>query len=235
MVKKVKEVVSQETPESKIAEISKEIIKVEKEANAIVVKTEEDYKKASVFLSSVVKPRVNRINELVKFFTDPFVEARRVALAHKNEIEALFEPKVSALSVIENNIKKAMGGYLREEEEKARKEEARLQKIRDDANAKREEKGQEAIAEPVKSVERTDTMIKTVEGGKTVAKKVWKFEVVSRAHVYSDKEFLARLHNYCIENEITDKILRKMVSDGVRQVEGVRIYEDFDISSSASK
>lgn len=223
------------TPESKVAEISKEIIKVEQEASSIVVKTKDDYESASKFLSTVVKPRLNRVYELVKFFTDPFKESRRVALANMNSVEALFGKQVSALEAIEKKVKTAMTGYLHEQEEIALKEEARLQKIRDDANIKREEKGKEVIATPIKAVERTETTIKNVDGGKTTARKMWMFEIKSDTLLCTDQEFIKEILNLAIAKGLHEQIVRSMVNRGVREIKGCRIYEDFNISASAGK
>lgn len=222
-----------ETPEKKIAEISKEIAKVERDAKGIAVKTKEDYEKASVFLSGTVKPRINRITELMKFFTDPYVEQRRVALAKKQEIEALFEKQLAPLTEIETSIKRAMGAFLRAEEEAIRKEEARLAALRAKQDERREEKGLAPIATPLPTIERPVATVQGEAGGKTTAKKVWKFEI--EAYSKLPQSVIDEVLYQAKEAGIYEKVIRKMVASGVREITGVRVYEDFDISASGAR
>lgn len=220
-----------ETPEAKIAEISKEITRVEKEAQAIVITDREGYEGASKFLSGTLKPRVNRIKELVELFVKPHQDARRNALEAMKQIENLFAPSLTKLETLERNIKQGMAGFLRAEEEAARKEEARLQKLREKQDERREEKGLEPILAPLPTVERQETTVKNEEGGKTTAKKVWKFEIVNR-HAFAENVTSAILEE-AYATGLTEKVVRKMVNAGMRELAGVRIYEDFDISASA--
>jgi hypothetical protein len=231
--KMAKEKVVVETPEVKIAEISRAVAKVEKEAQSIVVTNKEQYEGASKFLSSTLKPYINRVNELVKFFTDPYVEQRRIALAKKQEIEELFNKQLSPLLAVETEVKKSMGNYLRQQEESARQEEARLAKLREKQNERREEKGQEPVATPLPTVERVAPTVKNEDGGKTVAKKVWKFELENSTQL--PKEVVAEILTQAHQAGIYDKVIRKMVASGVHEMSGVRIWEDFDISATTSK
>lgn len=223
------------TPETKIAELSKDIVKVEKEAKTVVVNTREDYEKASVFLSSVVKPKIKEVENITEFFTKPFVEARRVALENKQKIEAMFSPRLTALSVIEGDVKAAMSSFLREEDRKAKAEEARLAKNREKQDIRREEKGLDPIATPLPTVARTEQTVKSDTGGKTTAKKVWKHEIVDANLMVKDNAFLNNIVRLAIEKGLHLQVLNTMVAAGIREVKGVRIYEDFDISATASK
>ncbi len=220
-----------ETPEVKIAEISKEIVRVQKEASEIVVKTKEDYEGASKFLSGVVKPRVNRINELVEFFVAPHKKARADALESMRQIESRFEATIAPLREIESNVKGAMSAYLREEDEKARKEEKRIADLRAKQDERREEKGQAPIVTPLPTIARSEQTIKNADGGKTTAKKVWKFEVLDYKHL--PIPVLDEIFAKAVEEGVAEKVIRKMVNAGLHEMSGVRIYEDFDISASA--
>ena len=219
------------TPEEKLQEISTDLVSVEKRASKLVVATQEDYNSASKFLVEVIKPRLNKIEELQKFFTEPHREARRVALARMNEIEAMFDEKIKPLSQIEMTVKKLMGAFKLEEEKKARAEEERKEKIRLQANAKREEKGVAPIQAPIATVTRSDATIKT-EAGRSTAKKVWKFEIldVQKLPLIVGVE----VFKIAFEKGIVEQVVRRMVNDGVRSIDGVRIYEDFDISVKAN-
>lgn len=228
--KKVIEVISEQkkvpkdpknaTPEEKIEEISLEVSKVVRQGNALEVITKEQYEKASQFLVTVVKPRLNRIVELEKFFTDPYVEARRVALAKKQEIETMFGKQRTPLEDTERAIKRAMSNFLLEEDRKARAEEARLKALQDKRVERAEEQGKPAPIMPAVSVERAPQTVKS-EGGTSSAKKVWKFEVVNASLV--PRQFL----------EVNEKTIRSAVEGGTREIAGVRIFEDFDISARA--
>ena len=221
-----------ETPEVKIKAISKEVAKVETEAKNIVVKSSDDEVNASKFLIEVVKPRLNRINELVTSFTSPWRKQRKDALEEINRIEALFEGQIKPLEAIEKTVKRAIADFRLEEERKARAEEERKAKIREQANDKREEKGLEPIQAPINTVERAPATVKT-DGGKSTVKKVWKFEVEN--YMQLSNEVIHEVMAVARDKGIIDSVIRKMVNEGARQLTGVRIYEDFDIGVSAKK
>lgn len=220
-----------DTPEAKVAEIEKAIIPLQKEASAVVIKSEEDFAEATTLVAKV-KGYINRVTEVQEFFTNPHKKARADALTAMRKIEALFAPKLVPLEAMEKSIKRAMSDYRIEQENKTRAEEKRLQDIRDKANEKREEEGKGQILTPVKSVERPMATMKTEQGNATM-KKTWKHETTDRDALYTDKAFLAKLFTFCIEKGHDEQVLRAMVKEGVREVAGVRIYEDFDVSVAA--
>jgi len=221
------------TPEATVAEIEKGLVPLQKEAKKIVIKTAEDVRGAATFLSKV-KAYVNRINELQSFFTDPYVEQRRVALTNKQTIEAMFSPKLEPLIEIERTVKRAVSDYTLEEERKIRVEEARLQKIRDNANAKREEEGKGQILEPVKTIERATPTVKTEEGKMTTSR-TWTHEVLDLAVLRKDEKFMTTLLALAVQKDLHNQVLRGMVRDGVREVGGVRIYEDVKVGVIVAK
>lgn len=220
------------TPEAKVEEITKGLVPLEKEAKSIVIKSEEDVTNAVSFLSKV-KSYMKRVTELQDFFTDPYVEQRRVALEHANRIKALFAPKLTPLEDMERVVKRAIGDYRLEEERKARVEEERKQKVRDAANAKREEEGKGQILTPVATVERAAPTVKTDEGRATT-RKVWKFEVLDETKLLSDKMFAHGLITMAKAEGLHEKLLRSLIKTGTREVAGVRIYEDIEVSVSAN-
>lgn len=221
------------TPELGIKLISKDLAEVTKQAETIVIKSEKDYIGANDFLV-VVKENLNKINTMRSFFTDPYVEQRRVALTKKNEIDALFDKSTQPLESIEAKVKRAMSDFKLEEDRKARAEEARLQKIRDEANAKREEAGKEQIMTPIKTVERVEQTVQSGDGlGKSTAKKVWKFEITKISEFPED--IFKKILTVAWEKGIIDQIIRNEVKAGAREISGVRIYEDFEIAVSAPK
>lgn len=223
------------TPEVKIAEISKEIVRVQGQAKNLQVATQTDYEAASKFLSDIVKPRLLRVQAVMDFFIKPHQEARKKALEEMKKIEGLFAPQLTALTDTEKKVKTAMGGYLRVQEEAARKEEERLAKLREKQDERRENKGLAPIATPLPTVERPETLMKSENGGKTVAKKVWKFEITDPELLYKDKGFMLELYALAATKGLHEQVLRKMVNAGTREIAGVKIYEDFDINTNAAK
>lgn len=231
--KKKVEVEMPKTPELGIKLISKDLAEVTKQSETIVIKTEKDYIGANDFLV-VVKENLNKINTMRSFFTDPYVEQRRVALTKMKEIDALFDKSTQPLESIEAKVKRAMGDFKLEEERKARAEEKRLQDIRDKANEKREEAGKEQIMTPIKTVERVEQTVQSGDGlGKSTAKKVWKFEITKISEFPED--ILKKILTVAWEKGIIDQIIRNEVKAGAREIKGVRIYEDFDIAVTAPK
>lgn len=223
-----------ETPEEKVAEISKEITKVSNEAKKLVtITTQDQYEKAGVWLSTVVKPRINRIKEVAASFTDPWKESRKTALAEMNRIEAMFATSLKPLEAIEASVKSGMGTFLRIQDEAARKEEKRLEDLRNKQNEKREAAGKDAIATPLPTVARPQQTVSSVGGGRSTAKQVWKFEIKDRRS-FSETVQAAILEE-AYTTGLTEKVIRKMVAAGMHDINGVRIYQDYDVSVTAQK
>lgn len=230
MGKKAPKKEAAKTPEAQVEEIGKAIVPLSREIPTSI-KTEEEFADATSFLTKV-KSYIKRTEELQEFFVKPHQDARAAALKQMNNIKALFAPKLEPLQKLEAAAKRMMADYRLDVERKARAEEQRKQDARDRANEKRAEEGKGQILTPVKEVARPDATMKTEEGSATM-RKTWKHEVTDRASLYSDRAFLTLLHQLCQEKGLDEQVLRAMVKDGVRQVAGVRIYEDFDVSASA--
>ena len=212
------------TPEGKIAEIQKDIVVVEKQSQKMaVVKSEEDVKKAVEFLGQL-KSRFDRLEELRLFFV-------KEPTQHISKVNTMFrEQKVPFTDMI-GKVKKAVGSYRMAEELKARKEEERLAKLQEAKNKKREEAGKEIDLTPAPIIKRVEKTIET-ESGKSTAKKVWKFEIEAVLELPLNMRrailFLAK------EKGIIDTIIKEQVKNGVREIKGVKIYEDFDVNIKAS-
>jgi hypothetical protein len=215
-------------PEQKVDEISKDIKSFGKKLEGFLApSTPEQYTKTVAFAQEV-KGRINRVKEIVDFFVKPHQEARARALDEMKKIEALFAPTLNSYLEMERSLKGAVSTYHAEQERLAREEEDRLRREREKKEAKT---GKPSLA-PLPTVERVAPTMKT-ETGKTTAKKVWKFEVVNLAELRKDKAFMDLFWNAVVEKGIHDSIIRNMVRAGVREIGGVRIYEDFDVSISA--
>ncbi len=207
------------TPEQKLVEIKKDLTTIEKQSEKmVIVKSEEDVKLATEFLAQA-KARADRVEEIRLSFTKPINEGLRA-------INTMYKEPYSALNAVMSKVKRAISDYRLEEEQKARKEEDRLAKIRDAKNKRNEEKGKMPDLTPVKTVERPDTTIKS-DSGKTTTVKVWKFEIedVSKLPASYKKTIL----DFAVEKGLADMVIRKVVNAGIREIEGVKIFEDIEV------
>ena len=213
-------------PEDKVAEISKDIKSFEKKAEKyLAIKTQVDYENTTSFIVDI-KGRINRIKEIVEFFTKPHQDARKKALDDMRKVEALFASSLSVYEGIETRIKSAMSGWQREQDRLARAEEDRLAKLRE----KREERTGNIDPTPLPTIERATPTVAT-DNGKSVAKKSWKFQV--EAYSKLPQNVVDEVMYQAKEKGLIDSVIRKMVQAGTREMSGVRIYEDFDISVQA--
>ena|SRR3990167_5512113 len=213
-------------PEDKVAEISKDIKSFGVRAQSFLnIKDQKGYEKTTGFIVEV-KGRINRIKEIVDFFTNPHMEARRMALNEMKKIEALFAPSLNQYEGIETQVKSAMSAFQREQDRLARAEEERLAKLRD----KREERTGKIDPTPLPTIERVAPTVET-DNGKSVAKKSWKFQIEEYSKL--PQNVIDEVLYQAKEKGIHEQVIRKMVQAGTREIKGVRIYEDFDISVSA--
>lgn len=202
------------TPEMKIAEISKEVSKVEVSAAAMVVNNQDDYKLANEFVVGV-KGRIKRIEELRLFFVKPLKDQAK-------KIDAMFAEQSAPLEEIERKVKRAMSDYMLEQDRIARKEEERLAKLREKQDERREDKGLTPIATPLPTVARPQSTVQT-QGGKSTAIKVWKFEVIN----------LDAVPRNLLRCEVAHSKVQAQIDAGARQIDGLRIYEDIEVRASA--
>lgn len=201
--------------EAKLKPLQDELMTLQEKAETIEIKSDEDYAGATEFLSALKKKGKDR-ETMRKFFVDPLN-------AQVKSINAMFKPQDEVEQNVEKIVKGKMATFIKAKEEAAAKEQARLDSIRDAANQKREEKGQEAIAEPVRQVA---PVAKTATAGtaQSTARKVWKHEVMSMAELPPDitKAILAEAW----KKGIVTSVVQKFVDAGMREIPGVRVYED---------
>lgn len=216
---------------SKLAQISTDVALQSKQADKIKIKDEKSVTGATEFLS-LVKGRLDRIEKLRSFFTDPYVDQRRIALERKREIDEMFDEKTKPLNDILRNVKGLVSTYVREQDDKARKEEERLLKLKENREAKAKEAGKKVDFTPAPIVERREATIKT-ESGKSTVKKVWKFEIEAFSQLPNN--VIDEILYQAQQKGIPDQVVRKFVTSGVHEIKGVRIYQDFDVNVSAKR
>ncbi len=208
-----------ETPEQKIVEIKKDLTLTEKKSEKmVIIESENDVLLATEFLARA-KTHADRIEEIRTSFTKPINEG----LTAINKMYK--EPHAAYLEMIKK-VKRAIGDYRLEEEQKAQKEEDRLEKIREEKNKRNVEKGKAIDLTPVKTVERSETVVKSASG-RSQTKKVWKFEI--EAHSKLPKNIVDEVMYQAHQKGIVDMVVRKMVNSGVRDIPGVRIYKDIEV------
>lgn len=213
-----------ETPEQKLLEIKKDLTLTEKKSEKmIVIKSEEDVVLSTEFLSQA-KARADRIEEIRVSFTKPINEGLK-------NINVMYKEPYKAYLEMITKVKRAISDYRLEEERKAQKEEDRLEKIREEKNKRNEEKGKVPDLTPVKTVERPETIVKS-ESGKTKTIKVWKFKIENVNEL--PESYKKTILDFAVDKGIADTVIRKVVNAGIRDIPGVRIYEDIEVRVSNS-
>ncbi len=212
------------TPEQKLVEIKKDLTLTEKKSEKmVVIRSEEDVVLSTEFLSQA-KARADRIEEIRTSFTKPINEGLK-------NINAMYKEPHSAYLEMMTKVKRAISDYRLEEEKKAQKEEERLEKVREEKNKRNEEKGKAPDLTPVKTVERPETIVKS-DSGKTTTIKVWKFEIENVNEL--PESYKKTILDFAVDKGIADTIIRKVVNAGIRDIPGVRIYEDIEVRVSKS-
>ena len=206
--------------ESEIKPIEAEVLGMKDAAEALVIKTDEDYGKASDVLD-VVKTKIKASEKMRKFFVDPLN-------AQVKAINALFKPQTEYAEEVERIIKGKMKVFYDAKEAARLKEQKRLDDIRAAADAKRLAEGKEVIATPVREVAEP---AKTVVTGNSKAqvRKVWTHEIES-INALPDEVKQAILGE-AYKKGIVKTVVQKYVDAGVREMTGARIFEDTIIAS----
>ena len=194
-------------PEQKVAEISKDFKVIEKKSEQFaVIKNPQDLQSASQFLVEV-KTRINRIRDLQSEYVKPLKE-------NIKKLDSLFKIPLQNYMQIEFTVKDLISAYYVEEDRKAREAEEKLKK--DQAK-----KGGLAKFAPAPIMARPQATTRAEGGGMATAKKSWKFEIVN-------EEKLPR--RYLKPNEAQ---IRADIAVGVKDIPGVRIFEDYNITARA--
>lgn len=203
-----------ETPEVKIAEIAKEVVRIDGECEQFVtISSPEEVTEATKFLS-MVKGRYDRTEELRTFFTKPLLDQKR-------NIDALFKEQTAPLLAVITKVKRGVSNYTLAEMQKAREKEEKARIAQEKKNEKREAKGLAPDLTPAPLAPTPETTTHTAEG-KSTTSTVWKFEVESLKDV--PKKYMT----------VDEKKIRQAVKEGEREIKGVRIYQDVQVSVSSN-
>jgi len=189
---------------NEIQELEKEQKSIaEKVSNIIVTDTES--LKFAISTTQEIKEKIKKIEGIRKFFVDPLNKQVK-------EINSKFKPFIEKLEEAESIIKNKMVKFQIIQEDKRKKAEEKLRKEQEKkyrAEIKKADKKGELPPPPPMPVfiER-----QKVEG--LQIKKVWNFEII-------DEKIIPRV--YLVVD--TAKI-RKLVNAGIREIAGVKIYEE---------
>lgn len=211
--------------ENEIAKISGEVATTNDDAKKFLkIENQEDLKNATEFIS-LVKAKIKRVEEMRQFFVKPLNDQVK-------KINELFKTNLAPLEAVEASVKRTISDFTLAEIQKARDEEARLLKLREKQNEKREEKGQAPILTPIQAVERPQTTVKS-DAGKITTKLVWKFNVIDPLKL--PLSYKRQILTLALEKGIVDSVIRRAIQNGERSIEGVQIYEDVDTSITAKR
>ena len=173
------------------------------------IKTDEEALVASGLLVSI-KEKYTQAETLRKFFTQPLVEQKR-------NIDSMFRERVFRLEELSRVIRKQLGEYQMKKQEEAEKKEAKnIAKIHRD-NAKRIERGEAMNLIPTAMSDGVSNSITTEKGTTTFVEK-WKFEL----------EDINKVPDALVTRELNRAEVQKLVSSGVREINGIRIYKDIE-------
>ena len=202
--------------EEQTKEVKQSTVALIARATKFVVKDPVSLQKSAGILSEIAGAK-KQAEEMRKSFTQPLNESLK-------NINGFFKKLVEPLDKATKIIKGKVSEYYFREEEKARQAE----KQRLLAEAKREEELKKAEAEDrepepevaidIPEVKVPEQTVKSVQGKAMTAKHTWKHEIIDPEKVP---------HEYWI---IDESLIREAVRNGARHIDGVRIYEDIDIS-----
>lgn len=197
--------------DERVQELSQGSLELIERAQGIEIVDKETDDEAAEFLAQVKTART-RVDELRHWFTDPLEKQKKAIIARFKATDAPLE-----------QAQRIVGGkhvaYQRQETEAARKEQERLRKLAEAKHARQaaraEEKGLEAppVIIPMPTIQAPPKTIHTPSGSVTT-RSIWKHEVVDMA---------ALPDAYKIADAVK---LGKVVRAGVREIPGVRIYEE---------
>ncbi|HAM58782.1 MAG TPA: hypothetical protein DCQ64_26570 [Candidatus Rokubacteria bacterium] len=197
--------------DERVQELSQGSIELLQRAQSITITDDESDLEAAEFLAQVKTAR-KRIEELRHWFTDPLE-------AQKKAIIARFKATDAPLDRAEKIVGGKHIAYTQAKEEANNREQERLRKLAEAKQARQaaraEEKGLEAppVVIPMPTIAAPQKTIHTSAGSVTV-RKVWRHQVV---------DFAALPEEYKIADDVK---LGKVVRAGVREIPGVRIYEE---------
>jgi len=197
--------------DERVQDVVQGSIELVERAQGIEIADDESDVEAAEFLAQVKTAR-KRVDELRHWFTDPLETQKKAIIAR-------FKTTDAPLEQAQKIVGRKHIAYQSAKEEAARKEQERLRRLaearQERAVRRAEEKGLEAPTPviPMPTVEAPAKTIHTAAGAVTT-RKVWQHEVV---------DFAALPDEYKVPDDVK---LGKVVRAGVREIPGVRIFDE---------
>jgi hypothetical protein len=220
----VEDITKKGTIEAKVAEIMPFCEQAERTAIALMVTNDAELAEANAHLGTI-KAAGKRVSEWNGMFCNPLKELVK-------SYNSLFSKPADALASAETKVKSKIAAYYREQDEKAKKEEARLAKLKEKRDERAVAAGKQVEYTPAPVVARPATFVKSEGGAATTAAKVWKFEITD-IHALPDA-VKRQILEKALERGVADTIVRAHMNAGTRELAGVRFYEDYQISATAA-
>lgn len=212
-------------PNQQIEEIKKEVVVILDYCDGLAINNQEDM----VHATDVLKRIVSKKKEF---------EGARKALVqplndHVKNINLMFKGSIAPLVEVEEKVKNGMLEYRRieaveiakkqqEEAERQKKEFEKQQTERlKEVNSRKEKKEikQEEFEVDTSEIKQ-DSVVKS-ENGSVRVKKVWNFKVISEMFVPEEYKI------------IDERLIRKAIKDGIREISGVEIFQEEQIGTYA--
>jgi hypothetical protein len=194
-----------------LATVEAEINDIEFNIDGFTVAGESELMKATEWLSVLVNHR-KRVESERTYMKAPVLEQCK-------RIDNFFNRVKDKIQGIENVLRQKVGKYVMAKQEEQRKQEEERQKVMQEELRRAKEEKREVENIELPAVVEAPTYIRT-DLGKAVTKKIWKFEITDEKDV--PKKYLS----------VDEKKIRQAVKDGVREIKGVRIYEDIVLAVS---
>lgn len=213
---------------NKSEELQSQLLSVEKSIADVssfnpVIENDNDLTQASDMLVRVSRVRKDTEKKR-KEFTQPLMD-------YKRKVDNEFKMKSEPLEGIESKIKEAIVVYHDKKEEEARVEQVRIRKEEEQKQREVEEARQKALKENpevelpppapvtvITPVEAPKTTVRSSEGTVSM-RKVWAFEII-------DPNLVPKR---CWS--IDETIIRKEISEGQREIPGIKIFQKTQVSS----
>lgn len=195
--------------QSPLDTVGAQALEIVAQVEKVVIKNDKDRAEATEILSALAKMQKD-IEEQRTDLVKPINDTVKKINANAKKYSAPIEDAIA-------KIKRGISNYVLEEYRKAKEKEAKELAKLAEKNAKREAEGKAPVLTTLQSVARPEATMRT-DAGRTTTRKVWKFEIIDDAKVPADYR----------SADIAK--IKVAVSNGVREIDGVRIYEDAIVS-----
>jgi len=199
-----------DTAKRSFAPYARKLEEVKDKANALRIKDE-----SSASAATAIAGDVKRLSKSIDEQRKKLVEEPNTYVKSVNSIAKMF---IEPAGQIERLLKDKLGGYHAQRELERRKAEEEIRKAQAEIYREQQEEAKAAHVEPppppVPIPIKAETVTRSDTGASAHVRKVWKAEIVDATQV--PREFC----------EPSIRLINEAVRGGVREIKGVRIFED---------